>query len=54
LTPVITIKDTIESVVGGMLGFSSAKVLTQVFLEKSVYQIGETIRVVVLCDNSKC
>ena len=42
------------SKIGGFLGIGKTESKTTFSLEKDVYQVGDTIRVTVNCDNSSC
>ena len=40
--------------VGGFMGIASDQVVTRIYFDKNIYQPGETIKVAIECDNSKC
>lgn len=52
--PQQNIQMSLEAKVGGFLGMGKTWSRSQITLDKDIYQVGETIRVKIHCDNSEC
>jgi len=50
----MSIEKEMTSKIGGFLGIGKTESKTTFTLEKDVYQVGDTIKVIVDCDNSLC
>ena len=52
--PQLMLSKDLNSKVGGFFGFGKTWSNSQVTLEKDIFTVGETIRVIINCDNSGC
>ena len=48
------ISTSLESLVGGFLGFGKTQAQTSIIFDRSNYIIGQTASVRIICDNSRC
>lgn len=47
-------KFTLKNKVGGFIGFGTSQCISDIIFERNEYYIGETAKVKIICDNSKC
>ena len=52
--PIIDLKFSLDNKIGGFLGVGKSRSLTEIFLERNEFYIGEKINIKIKCDNSKC
>ena len=48
------LKYELKNKIGGFLGMGSTDAVSEIFFEKNEYYLGETAKVRIVCDNSKC
>lgn len=52
--PTRDLKFTLRNSIGGLFGLGSSECVSEIIFEKNEYYVGETARVKIICDNSKC
>lgn len=52
--PARDLKFTLKNKIGGFIGFGSTECVSQIIFDRNEYYIGDTARVKIICDNTKC
>ena len=54
ICPKVDLKFTLKNKIGGFLGMGTSECISDIIFEQNEYYIGDTARVRIICDNSKC
>jgi hypothetical protein len=52
--PTRDLKFTLKNKIGGFIGFGKTECISEIMFDRNEYYIGETAKVRIICDNSRC